>query len=65
MNIMRITEGTPCLGQGCHPHVPCGRRIADQQPAAPLMDTCDPGDGSRPHYRSAEQQEQRGGGHAD
>jgi hypothetical protein len=53
MNITRITSSTPCFGVCCPQHGQCQRYAAvEGHSGHHVMDTCDPGDGSRPWFKA-------------
>ncbi|MFN3303146.1 MAG: hypothetical protein ACK44A_05430 [Roseateles sp.] len=53
MNVTKITSSTPCFGICCPQHAQCQRYAAvEGHNALHVLDTCDPGDGTRPQFRA-------------
>lgn len=55
MNIRPISERTPCFGICCPQHQSCQRYAAvEGHDELAVLDTCDPGDGTRPQFKPVE-----------
>lgn len=55
MHIRPITQQTPCFGICCPQHGQCQRYAAvDGNDELAVLDTCDPGDGTRPQFKQVE-----------
>lgn len=51
MQIRPITQATPCFGVCCPQHSQCQRYAAvEGHSGIHVLDTCDPGDGTRPQF---------------
>lgn len=60
MNVQRINDTTPCFGVCCPQHAECRRYAAvENHDSLSVLDTCDPGDGTRPQFRPVQAPEEQ------